>query len=121
MIFGVGIDLVEIERIKQTIETHHKFANRLLTEREMLSFNRIRTKHRQAEFLAGRWAAKEAFSKALGTGIGSQLHFHDIEIMQAESGQPYIETTKFKGRIYISITHTATFAAAQVVLENADD
>lgn len=121
MIFGVGIDLVEIERIKKTIETHHKFADRLLTEREMLSYNRIKTGQRQAEFLAGRWAAKEAFSKAFGTGIGSQLHFHDIEIMQTETGQPYVATTKFKGQIYISITHTAAFAAAQVVLENADD
>lgn len=121
MIYGIGIDLVEIKRIKLTIEARHNFADRLLTIKEQILLSELKTFNRQAEFIAGRWAAKEAFSKAFGTGIGSQLSFQDIEVLRSKSGQPYIKTDIFSGNIHISITHTADYAAAYVVLEEKED
>ena len=75
---------------------------------------------RQAEFLAGRWAAKEAFSKALGTGFDSQLSFHHIEISKNEKGKPYFLEHPFAGQAHLSISHSNLEAVAMVVLESKD-
>ncbi|OCA89348.1 holo-ACP synthase [Bacillus sp. FJAT-27225] len=118
MIKGIGMDLVEIGRIKKLIERQERFPERILTLAEMDLYLTL-PERRRAEFLAGRFAAKEAFAKAFGTGIGEKLSFHDIEIGKALSGKPYF---KKPGNVsaHLSITHTAQFAAAQVVIE-ADD
>ena len=67
------------------------------------------------DFLAGTFAAKEEYAKALGTGIGSELSFHDITIQADEKGKPFIETEH--GKCHLTITHTTEYAAAQVILE----
>ena len=115
MITGIGLDVTEIEKI-QTIHTRTaKFVERILTHKEIKKFSSL-TEHRQIEFLAGRFAAKEAFAKALGTGIGKDCSFQDIEILPDALGIPvlYFKENEVKG--FVSITHTKQFAAAQVVL-----
>jgi holo-[acyl-carrier protein] synthase len=72
------------------------------------------------EFLAGRFAVKEAYSKALGTGIGEEISFQDIEVINDERGKPIIHLLKEfsePSTIHVSITHSRQYAAAQVILE----
>lgn len=116
MIIGIGLDLTEIPRIVKAYEKQAGFPMKVLTENEQQVFNQLNGK-RKMEFLAGRFAAKEAFSKALGTGIG-KVGFLDIEVLNDEKGKPYIAKAPFIGNTFISITHTDTIAAAQVILEN---
>jgi len=115
MIVGIGIDLVEMQRIKEMIEKQPKFLDRILTENEMTVFHSL-SKKRQVEFLAGRFAAKEACSKAFGTGIGKEISFQDIEILNDEKGKPILKVD-LPYIAHISITHTEHYAAAQVVFE----
>ncbi|USI66266.1 holo-ACP synthase [Lactococcus petauri] len=120
MIYGIGTDNVEISRIVQALERNDKFAQRVLTINEFAHFSSFTSKKRQAEFLAGRWAAKEAFSKALGTGFDSQLSFHHIEISKSEKGKPYFLEHPFAGQAHLSISHSNLEAVAMVVLESKD-
>lgn len=115
MIVGIGLDVVDIERIQQATQRRSSFPKRVLTEKEYHRYQEL-SGNRQSEFLAGRFSAKEAFSKALGTGIG-KVGFLDIEILSNEKGQPYVSKSPFDGNIFVSITHTDTVAAAQVILE----
>ena len=115
MIFGLGLDLTEIHRIQRAVERRDTFPERVLTTNELALFNKLQGS-RQIEFLAGRYAAKEAFSKAIGTGLG-KLGFHDIEILPNEKGRPVITLSPFEGTAHVTITHTDTTAAAQVILE----
>ena len=79
MIKGIGIDAVELSRIKPIVEKQGSFIQRVLTPNELTPFEKLSTK-RQIEFLAGRFACKEAFSKAWGTGIG-KVGLQDIEVL----------------------------------------
>ena len=115
MIIGIGIDLVELERVKVILERQPKLIDRVLTEEEKDYFRSIGGS-RKVEWLAGRFAAKEAFSKAYGTGIGGNLSFQDISILPDENGKPIINH-KLKVRAHVSITHTTHYAAAQIILE----
>ena len=85
MIIGHGIDLQDISAIQQAYEKNPKFAQRILTEAEFRRFSEHTNLKRQMAFLAGRWAGKEAFAKAMGTGIG-KLRFQDIEILNNSQG-----------------------------------
>ena len=115
MILGIGLDLVELDRIEKAHGRSSKFAERILTERELAILDTL-SASRQVEFLAGRFAAKEAYAKALGTGIGKGCELHQIEILKGESGKPvlYFDGEAVNG--FVSITHTGQVAAAQVVL-----
>ena len=75
---------------------------------------------REIEFLAGRWAAKEAFSKAWGTGIG-KLRFQDLEILNDRQGAPYFSRSPFTGKVWISLSHAAGLVTASVILEENDE
>jgi holo-[acyl-carrier protein] synthase len=126
MIRGVGIDIVEIERISRLLQRQAGFLDRLFTqaEKELL---KGKSGSRLAEYVAGRFAAKEAAAKAVGTGIGARLRFHDIEIFPTESGKPVmnIASNALAGlyperdrlRIHMSISHSRAYAMAQVILE----
>ena len=117
MILGIGLDLVEIERIAKVSGRTVKFSERILSERELEIYKTL-LKEKQVEYLAGRFAAKEAYSKAVGTGIGEGCEFHHIEILNDEKGKPILY---FDGELvsgFVSITHTKTVAAAQVILES---
>jgi len=80
MIVGHGIDIEELASIAGAVERHDGFVKRVLTGSEMERFNSLKGR-KQIEFLAGRWSAKEAFAKALGTGIG-KLSFQDLEVFE---------------------------------------
>ena len=115
MIKGIGLDLVELDRIEKMIKRSETFQQRILTKRELAIFETL-SESRKVEFLAGRFAAKEAYSKANGTGIGKGCELHQIEILKDDAGKPvlYFEGVLVNG--FVSITHTKTTAAAQVIL-----
>ncbi|SFQ47123.1 holo-[acyl-carrier protein] synthase [Desemzia incerta] len=115
MIIGIGLDITEISRIEKAYTRKNTFSDRVLTDKESAIFSQL-TGKRQMEFLAGRYAAKEAYSKAVGTGIG-KLGFKDIEILPDKLGKPVVTKSTFDGNVFLSITHTDSIAAAQVVLE----
>lgn len=122
-IIGLGTDIVEIVRIEQQLLKSSRLAHRVLTENELLQFE----KHKFAgRFLAKRFAAKEAAVKALGTGIGNGISFQDVEVVNLESGQPVL---RFFGKFaqlcesrgvsasFISISDEQHYAVATVILE----
>jgi len=114
MIKGIGIDIIELSRIQDMLERKTKLIDRILTSREKQKFE-VLSERRQVEFLAGRFAAKEAFSKAAGTGIGKELSFLDIEIETDEWGKPLIVKPDILA--YLSISHSRDYAVAQVIIE----
>jgi holo-[acyl-carrier protein] synthase len=116
MIVGIGIDIIEIERIEKMIEGQPKFIERILTEKERRVACSLKGK-RRSEFVAGRFAAKEAYSKALGTGIGKEVSFLHIEITNDERGKPVL-LANTNHTIHLSISHSREFAVAQVILES---
>lgn len=115
MIKGIGIDAVELPRMQAIINDKPRFVRRVLTPGEMVLFEALSPK-RQVEFLAGRFACKEAFSKAWGTGIGA-VTFHELEILNNELGAPFLNQSPHKGKSFVSITHTESMAFAQILLE----
>ena len=115
MIVGHGIDIEELASIQNAVEKREGFAQRVLTDKEMERFASLKGR-RQMEYLAGRWSAKEAFSKAMGTGIG-KLGFQDLEILNNERGAPYFSKSPFSGKVWLSISHTDQFVTASVILE----
>jgi holo-[acyl-carrier protein] synthase len=126
MIVGIGIDIVELERIAALMERQEHAVQRLLTEAEQKLLASKRGLSR-IEFLAGRFAAKEAASKALGTGIGGTVGFLDMEVVTTERGKPEmkirphvlqkLELDPERTRIHLSISHSRTHAIAQVIVE----
>ena len=70
--------------------------------------------------MAGRWSAKEAFSKAWGTGIG-KLSFQDLEVLNDERGAPVFTKAPFSGKVWVSISHAGTLVMASVILEEKDE
>jgi holo-[acyl-carrier protein] synthase len=125
MILGIGIDIIEVNRIQSS---HERFGERFL--KRILHPNEIGycLSHKTpAPFLAARFAAKEAISKAFGTGIGAQLGWQDIEIGRKESGEPYVilhgpgqDLLKERGArvVLISLSHTQNHAAAVALLDS---
>lgn len=115
MIVGHGIDIEALASIQNAVEKREGFARRVLTDKEMERFASLKGR-RQMEYLAGRWSAKEAFSKAMGTGIG-KLGFQDLEVLNNERGAPYFSKSPFSGKVWLSISHTDQFVTASVILE----
>lgn len=119
MIKGVGIDIIEIQRIKGVIEKFgERFFTRILTEKEIAYCKKF---SKPELHFAGRFASKEAYSKALGTGISKDFGWKDIEILNDERGKPYINHTTenefSKYKYHISISHTDGYACAVVTCE----
>lgn len=110
MIVGIGIDVVSIERIKQAMK-NPRFLERILTPRERMT---VLTPER----VAGRWAAKEALSKALP----SLNDWHDVEVFNDDSGAPYAELSHRLAlepgmNLHLSISHESGYAAAVAIVE----
>jgi len=116
MIKGIGLDIVEITRIKQAVSRNSRFVARVLTEKEMRIYDEFSSGKRQIEFLAGRFAVKEAFSKAVGQGIG-KLSFQHIEVLPNAQGAPTVHVKGYeREQIFVSITHSEQYAVAQVII-----
>ena len=122
MIIGIGTDIVEIERIRNMIERHgDHFLNRCFTTGEIEYANRHRD---SAVRFSGRWAAKEAVVKVLGTGFIQGITFHDVEVVSLHTGQP---TVKLSGEalqisrrlriheIKLTISHAREYATATAI------
>jgi holo-[acyl-carrier protein] synthase len=124
MIFGVGTDVVEIGRIQKALERFgDKFAKRILCEPELRRFHAHRL---PANYLAKRFAAKEAFTKALGTGIRSPANWHGVWVVNLGSGKPVLEFSeplkkflKKQGvaQAHVSLSDEKGVAFATVILE----
>lgn len=122
-IVGIGTDIVEMERLNGVFKRHgDHFRKRILTEREL---ELAAARNHTISFYAGRWAAKEACSKALGCGIGEKCAFTDIEIVNDADGRPQISlrgnaraTMEEKGgkSIHLSISHERHYAVATVII-----
>ena len=115
MIKGIGVDITELDRMETLINRQPRLKERILTESEILIFEKLNGR-RKVEYFAGRFAAKEAFSKANGTGIGKHLSFLDIEIISDDKGKPVISKPLSEG-VHLSISHSRDYAVAQVVIE----
>ncbi|WP_415335950.1 holo-ACP synthase [Clostridium perfringens] len=126
MIIGIGVDIIEIERVRQAIQNNKNFLSKLFTKRELDYFI---SRNMNSEVIAGNFAAKEAVSKALGTGIRG-FSFKDIEILRNELGKPEVILhnganligNKLVGnnnslRVHLSISHNNSSAIAYSVLE----
>lgn len=105
---GIGIDLVNLNRIDLHNE---RFIRHILTEKEFACFLQLQTEKRKREYLGGRFAGKEAYLKAHGLGLGA-ISFQDIEILNHESGAPYLNDP----HALISISHDSDYATAIVYL-----
>ncbi|NLI68074.1 MAG: holo-ACP synthase [Bacilli bacterium] len=116
MIKGIGIDIVEIARIERLMKKNERFVKRILGEKERDEFERLKNNRRKIEYVAGRFAAKEAFSKAIGTGIG-EIHFAHIQVLHEANGKPYLTAKGFDDKkLFVSISHSDSYAVAQVIV-----
>ncbi len=126
MILGIGTDLCEVSRIEKALERFgERFAQRILVASEMEVFRRRRLR---AAYLAKRFAAKEAFSKALGTGIHFPVNWHNVWVVNDRSGRPALEFSralaallKRRGieKVHVSLTDEIGMACAFWVVEGA--
>lgn len=121
-VFGIGIDVVEVERIGSSMaEFGDRFAKRVFTDSERAY---CESQKRPELHYAARFAAKEAIAKAFGTGIGKELGWLDMEIVRKESGEPQLVLTgagkhfadsRRIAEVKISLTHARHYAAANAV------
>lgn len=93
MIFGIGTDILTISSIEKVVQRHPKrFADKLLSPLEQEEYAKKQTPAAQINYLAKRWAAKEAFAKACGTGIRTPVLFPNISVLKDDLGKPYFQT-----------------------------
>jgi len=129
-VFGIGTDICDVRRIEATLARRgDRFAERVLGPNELKVFQarRARTEVRGLRFLATRFSAKEAFSKAIGLGIRSPMAWQRCEILNHPSGQPYIRLhgpladwfAARSLRVHVSVTDESDYAASFVLVEHA--
>ena len=125
-IFGIGTDIVDTSRIKKLFNTNKKFKKRIFSAKEI---KHCESRANKIASYAKRFAAKEAFTKALGTGISRGISFNEISINNNKNGAPFIELlgktkiiirnlTKRKNNIYLSLSDEKKYALAMVVISH---
>ena len=123
-IFGIGTDIVDISRVKKLLNTNKKLINRIFSIKEI---KYCESRSNKIASYSKRFAAKEAFAKALGTGISKGISFNEISINNNNDGAPFIELlgktklivknfTKKKNKIYLSLSDEKKYALAMVVI-----
>lgn len=127
MLIGLGLDICRVDRIAAALQRHGgRFSHRILAAPELVEFEALAT-GQQAGFLAKRFVAKEAFSKALGTGIGRGFGFTDVWVTHCELGAPRLQVSAVVAQLlanrgadhhWISLTDETDLAAAVCVLES---
>lgn len=125
MIVGIGVDIISVKRIRSAVERHgDRFTRKLFTPAE-LAYCRART--RQYEHMAGRFAAKEAVAKAIGTGVAHGVSVREVEVVNNPDGKPDIvlhgRTERIVAdrrirNIHVSLSHTEEFAVAYAIAED---
>ena len=128
MILGSGTDLIDIRRIERALARFgHRFAQRVLVDHE---YQRFCTHVKPAHYLAKRFAAKEAFSKAMGSGIHFPVNWHNVSVANERSGKPYLRFSeplavlleqRGISRAHLSLSDEIEMACAFVVLEGKDE
>ena len=125
-IFGIGTDIVDISRVKKLLNTNKKLINRIFSIKEI---KYCESRSNKIASYSKRFAAKEAFAKALGTGISKGISFNEISINNNKNGSPFIELlgktktitknlTKKKKKIYLSLSDEKKYALAMVVISS---
>jgi holo-[acyl-carrier protein] synthase len=124
MIVGIGTDIVEVVRMESMLNDHgDAFTHKIFTENEIKESLKRKD---SAQYFAGRWAAKEALSKALGCGFGKKCAWKDVTILNEENGKPELTLSGNALRtsqelevvsIHLSISHEKHYACASVVIE----
>ena len=117
MIFGIGTDIVEISRVKK-MNSIEKFAQKILGNQQMDIFESI-DDEKKIYFLSKQFAAKEAFSKALGTGINKSLSFKDIELLRDEKGKPFFNFNSSSSALLSSFGIVGTHVSLSDEKDNA--
>ena len=127
MILGIGMDLCDIVRIQKALDRWgERFAGKILVEHEL---KRFRAHRKPAAYLAKRFAAKEAFSKAVGRGIRYPVNWHNVGVVNAPSGKPSLKFSpaletwmkeRGMGEVHLSLTDEIAMAAAYVIVEKAE-
>jgi len=124
MIFGVGIDIIEVERVAEKIGKENGFRELVFSQNEIDYCEKMANKY---QHYAARFAAKEAFFKALGTGWKNGTAFNEVEIINNEQGKPEIFFTGQTAetiaqmnlnRMSVSLSHLKAIASAIVIIEN---
>lgn len=120
MIYGIGCDIIEIARLQKLVEKFgNRFLKRIYTPAEIMNAPKIQQPNYFA-YLAKRYAAKEAYSKALGTGIGQIIKFKNIEVLNDQRGSPYFNNPSvldFSNRVHLTLSDEKNFAIAYVIIE----
>ena len=130
MIYGIGTDVCDVRRIRASLERHgERFALKILSDAEFATWQQRSTRwpERGVRYLATRFSAKEAFSKAVGMGMRMPMTWRHCEIAKAASGQPHIVLhgelkVWFEARqlsVHVSVTDETDYAASFVVVEQA--
>ncbi|PID65870.1 MAG: holo-ACP synthase [Gammaproteobacteria bacterium] len=129
MIIGIGSDILDTRRIARAIEKHpSRFAEKVLSAKELAQWQQL-TANQSINFVAKRWAAKEAFAKACGTGIRFPVRWHNISLTRDKLGKPLLEThnelsqwlkERQVHRLHISLSDDNHYCLAVVVLESQD-
>lgn len=119
MIYGTGIDITDLARVRTIVTKYPSFLTRVLTPGELHDYHAL-SGERALEFIAGRFSVKESYSKALGTGIGEHFSFQDLEVRDNVEGRPEVRRQPFGGVAHVSISHTATMVMTQVILESGE-
>ena len=125
MIAGIGIDLIEVDRVAEKINKEAGFRELVFSQKEIVY---CESKANKFEHYAARFAAKEAFLKALGTGWTNGTSFNEIEIVHDTNGQPKLELTgvtaqtvavviSTNAKIFVSLSHLKSNATALVIIE----
>lgn len=128
MIYGIGTDIIRIDRIEQALSRHgDRFAEKILGQQEMEKYLRrkARVEARGLRFLATRFAAKEAFSKAIGLGMRMPMTWRAMQTLNAPSGRPIVQTSGVLDQFMrengltaqVTITDEAEYAVAFVIVE----
>ncbi|MGO9481339.1 MAG: holo-ACP synthase [Candidatus Kryptoniota bacterium] len=122
MVEGVGIDIIEVSKIQKSIQDYGPlFTGRIFTEEEVKYCSE---KPNPFQHYAARFAAKEAFSKATGTGWNSDFSWQEVEVINEKSGKPWLQLSglslkKFGGKkIFLSLSHSGDYVTAVVVIES---
>ena len=115
---NIGIDIVEFEEIEERLTD--KFIHRILSAQELERFYKIKKTNDRIRFLAGRFAAKEAYTKVYKR-FDTPLNFTDVSIINDQFGAPYLKSTyRPNDKVLISISHSRKYVVAVAVLEESD-